>query len=202
MLQNVKKLERPRLSAEDWENAALDALAELGVNGVSVEALARRLGVTKGSFYWHFQSRDALLRTALERWEQHDMRNVIGPAEALAEPGEALRELFRRTSRDVKSHVIYSALLRSLDHAIVAEVIERVSSRRMDYLARAFRQLGMERSDAAHRARLAYAAYVGFLQLALQLGLPRLNHAEFESYVEHVIKTLIPVADLTTDPSC
>jgi hypothetical protein len=50
----------------------------------------------------------------------------------------------------------------------------------------------MNRGVAAHRARLAYAAYVGFLQLALQLGMPRLEHAEFEGYVQHVIDTLIP----------
>jgi hypothetical protein len=50
----------------------------------------------------------------------------------------------------------------------------------------------MERRQALHRARLAYAAYVGFLQLTLQLGMPRLDHAEFEAYVEHVIATLIP----------
>ena len=48
------------------------------------------------------------------------------------------------------------------------------------------------RTDAQHRARLAYAAYVGFLQLSLQLHQPRLAHDEFEAYVEHVMDTLIP----------
>ena len=56
-----------RLSAEDWAQAALDLIAEQGVGAVAVEPLARRLGVTKGSFYWHFPSRDALLQAALER---------------------------------------------------------------------------------------------------------------------------------------
>src|SRR3546814_8458026 len=50
-----------RLSAEDWAQAALDLIAEQGVSAVAVEPLARRLGVTKGSFYWHFPSREALL---------------------------------------------------------------------------------------------------------------------------------------------
>src|SRR5690606_6770697 len=54
-----------RLSAEDWAQAALDLIAEHGVASVAVEPLARRLGVTKGSFYWHFPSRDALLQAAL-----------------------------------------------------------------------------------------------------------------------------------------
>lgn len=46
-----------RLSADDWAQAALDLIAEQGVGAVAVEPLARRLGVTKGSFYWHFLAR-------------------------------------------------------------------------------------------------------------------------------------------------
>ena len=71
-------------------------------------------------------------------------------------------------------------------------MIGRVSQRRLDYLTASFRQAGLGRTDAQHRARLAYAAYVGFLQLSLQLQQPRLQHDEFEAYVEHVMDTLIP----------
>jgi len=71
-------------------------------------------------------------------------------------------------------------------------VIGRVSERRLDYLAASFRQAGLARTDAQHRARLAYAAYVGFLQLNLQLRQARLQHDEFEAYVEHMMATLIP----------
>ncbi|HXD37565.1 MAG TPA: helix-turn-helix domain-containing protein, partial [Rhodanobacter sp.] len=67
----TSKPERNRLSAEDWELAALQLIAEQGVGALAVEALARRLGVTKGSFYWHFRTREALLQAALERWEQY-----------------------------------------------------------------------------------------------------------------------------------
>lgn len=192
MLHAVEKFERTRLSAADWEQAALDLIAEHSVAALAVEALARQLRVTKGSFYWHFPNRESLLKAALERWENQDTDNVFGQVEPIADPRERLRELFRRTGREAKSHVIYSALLRALDHPIVQPVMARVSQRRMDLLTRAYRQVGMNRNVAAHRARLAYAAYVGFLQLALQLGMPRLDHAEFEAYVEHVIETLIP----------
>ena len=66
----AKSAERiSRLTADDWAQAALDLIAEQGVAAVAVEPLARRLRVTKGSFYWHFPSRDALLQAALERWE-------------------------------------------------------------------------------------------------------------------------------------
>ena len=188
-----KKLERaPRLNADDWARGALDLIAEEGVAAVAVEPLARRLGVTKGSFYWHFPSRDALLAAALERWESVELDEIFNRADAVEDPRLRLRELFQRVAHEVRSHTIYSELLKALDHPVVQPVMQRVSKRRLDYLMLAFRQVGMARADAQHRARLAYAAYVGFLQLSLQLGQPRLHHDEFDAYVEHVMATLIP----------
>ncbi|HVR81106.1 MAG TPA: TetR/AcrR family transcriptional regulator [Luteimonas sp.] len=181
-----------RLSAADWAQAALDLIAELGVAAVAVEPLARRLGVTKGSFYWHFPSRDALLQAALERWETVEQEEVFGQMESIADPGERLRALFLLVAHEYKSHIIYSELLKALDHPAVQPVIGRVSERRLDFLIASFRQAGLNRIDAQHRARLTYAAYVGFLQLNLQLHQARLQHDEFDAYVEHVMATLIP----------
>jgi AcrR family transcriptional regulator len=189
----VTKLEpKGRLSSADWEQAALDTLAESGIGAVAVESLARRLGVTKGSFYWHFTTREALIKAALERWERRDEDEIMAQVEPIADPRARLRELFLRVSREMQSHVIYAALMQSLDHPLVKPVMTRVSQRRLDVLTLAYRQAGFDRRAAAHRARLAYSAYTGFLQLSLQLGLPRLSHEEFEAYVEHVITTLIP----------
>lgn len=193
MTETAMKPDRQgRLSAEDWAQAALDLISEQGVAAVAVEPLARRLGVTKGSFYWHFPSRDALLSAALERWEVVEQETVFGKLEAISDSRQRLRALFQTVAHEVKSHKIYSELLKALDHPAVGPVIGRVSQRRLDYLAASFRQAGMTRVEAQHRARLAYAAYVGFLQLSLQLHSPRLAHDEFESYVEHVMVTLIP----------
>ena len=193
MPETAARIERTgRLSADDWAQAALDLIAEQGVAAVAVEPLARRLGVTKGSFYWHFPSRDALLQAALERWEKVEQETVFGSLEAVPDPRERLRALFHLVAHEATSHVIYSELLKALDHPAVAPVINRVSQRRFDYLAASFRQAGLGRTDAQHRARLAYAAYVGFLQLSLQVHQPRLQHDEFEAYVEHVMATLIP----------
>src|SRR5437660_280283 len=129
MLHAVEKFERTRLSAADWEQAALDLIATHGIGAVAVEALARQLGVTKGSFYWHFPNREALLKAALERWEKHDTDALFGQIEPIADPRARLCELFRRTGREAKSHVIYSALLRALDHPIVQPLMARVSQR-------------------------------------------------------------------------
>lgn len=189
----LAKTERPsRLSALDWANAALDVIAEDGVAAVAVEPLARRLGVTKGSFYWHFPSREALLGAALERWEAIEQEAVFGKLEAFPDPSERLRAMFKLVAHELKPHKIYSELLKALDNPVVRPVLARVSQRRMDYLAASFRQAGLPRMEAINRARLTYAAYVGFLQLSLQLGQPRLHHDEFEAYVSHVMDALIP----------
>lgn len=181
-----------RLSATDWAHAALDLLAEEGVHAVAVEPLARRLGVTKGSFYWHFPSREALLRTALEQWEQGELVEVFEHLESIVDPRERLRALFQRAAHEARSHAVYSELLKAPEHPLVQPVMQRVSKRRLDYLTLAFRQIGLPRAQALHRARLTYAAYTGFLLLSGQLGPSRLSQSEFEAYVDHVIATLIP----------
>ncbi|WP_329741548.1 helix-turn-helix domain-containing protein [Dyella sp. A6] len=188
----TSKPERSRLSAEDWEEAALVLIAEQGVGALAVEALARQLGVTKGSFYWHFRTREALLQAALERWEQYGEREVLGQIEAIADPRERLPELFRRVAHELQPHRVYAALLKALDHPLVVPVMARVSQRRTEFLNTAYREAGLPPKEAINRARLTYAAYVGFLQLNFTLGLPRLGHDEFDAYVEHMIHTLIP----------
>jgi AcrR family transcriptional regulator len=66
----AKRLNEPTLTATDWAEAALQLIAEAGLGALTVKALAARLGVTKGSFYWHFRGRSELLAAALNRWEQ------------------------------------------------------------------------------------------------------------------------------------
>src|SRR5690606_8602013 len=116
MKTSAAKGERSRLSAGDWAEAALDLIAEQGVSALAVEPLARRLGVTKGSFYWHFPSRDALLQAALERWEAYEEQDVFGKLEAVPDPRDRLRALFQMVAREFKSHIVYSALLKAPDH--------------------------------------------------------------------------------------
>jgi AcrR family transcriptional regulator len=182
-----------RLSAADWERAALEMIADAGIGALAVEALARRLGVTKGSFYWHFKNREALLQATLIRWEADDDDDLQQHIGATGEPPrERLGALFRWASGEAQAHRIYAALLQALDHPLVKPVMIRVSRRRMDFLEAAFREAGLDAGAAQHRARLTYAAYVGFLQLNLTLELPHLSHEQYEAYVEHMIGALVP----------
>jgi AcrR family transcriptional regulator len=186
------KKERGTLSASDWEREALEMMAERGVSALAVEPLARRMGITKGSFYWHFPNREALLEQALKRWEQHDTRNLNTALGAIAAPRERLISFFRRVGHERLTHDVYSALCAAADHEQVEPVLERVANRRIQHIASAFEELGFESEHAAHRARLVYSVYLGFLQLQRQHQTPSLSSQAFEAYIEHVIATLIP----------
>jgi len=190
--QAAPSADKIRLSAADWQQAALDALSEGGLQHIAIEMIAKRLGVTKGSFYWHFESRDALIQSALELWESQEQEQVFGKLDGLPDAQARLTALVALVASELKAHKIYSEMLKAIDHPLVKPVLERVSKRRIDYLSASFRQAGMPRKQALNRALLTYAAYVGFLQLNLQLGYPKLNHGEFEQYIAHLTETLIP----------
>jgi AcrR family transcriptional regulator len=180
-----------RLSADDWAREALEQIADAGVSSVAVEPLARRLGVTKGSFYWHFPSRDALLQAALERWE-HDEQTAYGALESITDATERLRALFHLIAHHNKTHVIYSELLKASDYPAVQTVLAHVLERRIGFLFGSFRQAGLSQKDALNRARMTYAVYVGFLQLELPKFQDRQPIEGFEGYIEHMMATLIP----------
>src|SRR5690242_19694587 len=93
----IRARARKRLTPQDWADAALAAIAEGGLAAVAVEPLAARLSTTKGSFYWHFANRDALMRAALERWEEQTTTAVIRDVTADANgPAHQLRMLIIR----------------------------------------------------------------------------------------------------------
>ena len=188
----MKKKERSTLSAGDWEQQALVLIAEKGIRSVAVESLARRMGVTKGSFYWHFQNREALLEQSLIRWEKHDATNLQTSLSAIDDPRERLRSFFRRSGREQLTHNVYSSLCTASDHPQVEPLLERVAERRMKHIEKAYEEIGFDSQEASHRARLTYSAYLGFLQLQKQHQTPSLSSEEFEAYMTHVIATLIP----------
>ncbi len=186
--------ERTTLTAEDWEQAALGLIAEKGVGGLAVEPLARRLGITKGSFYWHFSSRADLLCRALSRWEEQDAQHIDLALSADLAPARRLAEFVRRTSRQNLTHRVYAALCAAPENDRVRPVLQRVTTRRIQRLTGAFAELGLDAADASHRARLTYSAYMGYLQLEAQGTMPGRDGPEFGDYVEHVIRALVDQA--------
>jgi AcrR family transcriptional regulator len=152
------------LSHEDWVRAALLAIAAGGTGAVAVEPLAARLGATKGSFYWHFGSRGDLLAEALATWEREATDEIIERLGGIADPVERLRATLVAAMEDENDEygAIDAALLASAADPSVAPVVERVHAKRLAFLERCFRDMGLARADARVRARIAYSIYLGW----------------------------------------
>ena len=233
MVNDKRAARAGALAAQDWIEAAGRAIVEGGVGAVAVEPLARRLGGTKGSFYWHFPNRDALLKATLEWWEQEHTETVIALVEPITDPRERRGRLIFEATRGPRplrrgaaarerraQPVVEAAAAKRLvgtdpesagflsrdferavsdaaDHPIVRPVLQRVSERRIDYLAACYRALGLPADEARHRALVAYAAYLGTLRLDREVPSRMPRGEEYGGYQRHLVAALVPEREIT-----
>jgi AcrR family transcriptional regulator len=182
---------RKRLSASDWADAALAAIGERGLAAVAVEPLAARLGTTKGSFYWHFTNRDALIEAALARWEEICTEEIITAMECEPDPERRLRTLFAQVTASAADDPLEVSLLATADHPQVAAVLARVTERRVGYVAHLFEELGFPPDQARQRGLLAYTSYLGHTQLSHAVPQTLPVGAERADYLESVMDNLL-----------
>jgi AcrR family transcriptional regulator len=163
----VAKLRTPR---DAWVDAALQALAAGGPDAVRVEALAARLGVSKGGFYWHFADRRALLEEMLDSWEQAGTEDVIAHIDGQpADPRAKLRTLFELSpSADFAVELALRDWSRR-DRDVAAR-LHRIDNRRMAYLRSLFGQFCADENDVEARSMLAYSLVIGSYFIAAQHG--------------------------------
>ena len=186
------RLGEPTLTASDWAKAALELIAEKGVGALTVSALASRLGVTKGSFYWHFRGRSELLSAALALWEQRSTIENIKGLEAVSDPRRRLELMLDASSHPPRARSLYAALAEAAEDPIVRQVLNRVASARIAYLEKCYADLGLTPTLAALHAVLAYAAYRGLLQLAHEA--PGALPSDWSLYPGVVRDALVPGA--------
>jgi len=152
------------LTRDDWTRAALDAIAAGGAGSVAVDRLATTLGASRGSFYWHFKDRAELIDAALERWERENTTDLLPELEAVEDPRERLRVLLK-TVYEQPTDAIELTLASAGDDPVAGPAFARVTALRMDAVKRIFLDLGLPPEEAADRAWLAYALYIGHHQL-------------------------------------
>jgi AcrR family transcriptional regulator len=154
-----RKAER---AASAWLQAASEALREGGVEAVRVEALARRLGVTKGSFYWHFADREALLAALLADWERRAGGRILARIEAASQaPRERLALLLETVVREGGGALDPAIRAWSRTDHRAAACLARVDELRLVWLVQLFEALGYAGAEARTRARLSYLALIG-----------------------------------------
>ena len=165
-----------KLGRQDWIRTALTVLAENGVEAVRVEPLAKRMNVTKGSFYWHFKNRSDLLDAILAKWVEIDTNGIIERVDRSdADPKMKLLRLFELAIAD--NGLTPGLADGSLENAIrawattdpkVAVLITQVDQQRLNYTKALFLKIGFSEAEALVRARLAYYSLVGELTIGMQ----------------------------------
>lgn len=182
------------LSKADWIEVALLALARDGLSGIAIEPLARTLGTTKGSFYWHFADRAKLIAATLELWEQRGTTEWIARIQAISDPRERLIALLRDAYTGAARGNVHTAVLTAASDPRVAPVLARVTRTRLAFLERLYGDLGVASGQAARYARLAYELYLGIGELR------RADHdsepagQELDDYLELAVDIMVPPA--------
>ena len=154
---------RKTLTREDWLVAALAALKESGIEGVKVLPLAKRLGSSRGSFYWHFRDRRDLLRGLLDYWDRWSTDSMITALAGVAEiePRERIWILVQRVQTQELS--VHDPAIRAwaLYDPDAARVVRRVDRKRLKTVAGLFREAGFSEEQVAVRARLLAVYLMG-----------------------------------------
>jgi AcrR family transcriptional regulator len=194
----AKRLDEATLTSSDWVEGALQLISEAGLRAFTVEALAARLGVTKGSFYWHFKGRSELLAGALKRWEHRATTEAITGLSAVTDARQRLTFMLEAATQPPRSRSLYAALAEAAYDPMVRRVLNRVASARIGFLETSYLELGLPVSQAKAKAVLAYAAYRGLLQLAHEA--PAVLPDDWPSYVEAVLQALGPAPRVKRRP--
>ncbi|MCR8548862.1 TetR/AcrR family transcriptional regulator [Salipiger sp. P9] len=153
------------LNEQDWVQAALDILVSENVRGIKIDTLCKKLGVTKGSFYWHFKTRSELLGAMLRHWRKKMTLNVIRSISISGDdPRGRLRNLLSLPRR--KNSPAFAQIETSIrDWArrveMPREAVAEVDEIRFDYITKLFRDMGHPPQEARRRAYLAYCLLMG-----------------------------------------
>jgi AcrR family transcriptional regulator len=167
---------KPKLGRTDWVLAALRALVRGGIGAVRVEALARELGATKGSFYWHFKDLDELHQVMLELWEEIGTQRITAAVRASGlDPRGQLMLLVDMVSirpGEAVGGVEIEPALRDWgrNDPRARAVLERVDRQRLEDLTGFLRASGVREGELLPKAQLIYAAVIGLEQLRLTAG--------------------------------
>lgn len=161
------------LTPDTWIAAATEVLIDRGIDAVRVDVLAKALDVTRGSFYWHFKDREALLVAVLHAWRDGATEQVIERFEGQqADPHSLIGELislpFRGRAAQRAARVELAIRAWARRDALARQAVDEVDARRLSYIAQCFSALGFRIAEARARAFILYAYEVAESILAQQ----------------------------------
>lgn len=157
----MQRNKQQRLGAEDWLKAGLAALCSDGPDLLKAEPLARRIGTTKGSFYWHFKDVHAFHERLLSDWEE---RAAAPAQDSVENPVLELRSSLQHIVETLPgAEVAIRAWAQANPHAKVA--VSHVDTARLEHLENLLSQIGISNPEMA---RILYSAAIGMASLQSQ----------------------------------
>jgi len=151
-----------RLSRTDWLDFALTTLAEDGYDALKANRMTRRLGVTRGSFYWHFGSVEDFTKALIDHWSERTTDALIEDVRREGSSADQLRRLMRQALRSTARLERAVRSWATVDPH-VADLVAEVDGRRIAFAADLLTALGVPTSAVGMRARLLYWAAIGRL---------------------------------------
>ncbi|OYW56163.1 MAG: TetR family transcriptional regulator [Rhodobacterales bacterium 32-66-7] len=151
-----------------WLDAAYALLVEGGVEAVKILPLAARLGVSRTSFYWHFQDREALLARLIDRWQAQNTGSLLArchaPADTIAEAMLNLIDCWVEP-RLFDSRLEFAMRTWAQSDPAVADALAKADSQRIEALTALFLRFGYDPTEADTRARTLYLTQIGYIAL-------------------------------------
>ncbi len=149
-----------RLTAQSWLDFGLATLAHEGHEALKADALAKKLGVSRGSFYWHFADLAEFHSQLIEHWKKATTDAVIEEIERVETAPRRLEALLLHAFPHGRSlEIRMRAWAESNPEA--ARAVGEIEQRRRDYIERLIVEAGVPQPQASVRARLLYWSYLG-----------------------------------------
>jgi AcrR family transcriptional regulator len=152
-----------QLSRTDWILAATAAFNARGIDGVSIEALARGLGVTKGSYYWHFKDRAELLEALFSAWSECT-RHAATASLLATTPFDRLQRFFELLAASGGVPADGGILAWGRRDAALAPKVRSVESRRLEFVRQQLADSGLDGPLAGRRSYVVYFSMLGWLE--------------------------------------
>ncbi|PWK60062.1 TetR/AcrR family transcriptional regulator [Roseicyclus mahoneyensis] len=159
-----------RLTREDWLDLGLRQLAQGGAEAVKLAPVCKAAGVTRGSFYHHFDDHDAFLQAMARHWVLTHTEGLVARFPAAASAGEKER-LLTEMAMQVDFHVELGIREVARRNGAVAAIVAAADARRLQVLTMLYAErFGIDQDRARMAAKLEYAAYVGALLIQSDIG--------------------------------
>jgi AcrR family transcriptional regulator len=192
-----KKGSNGRLSRDQWLAQALDILALEGQAKLRIETICKALGVTKGSFYWHFKDRDDFVRSVVEFWSEHFTDPVVQQVAQLGGSAQdRLKALLRNVSEgDFARYDVSIRAWAAQDPDLVAGIVKKVDKGRLAFAGSLFKEMGFEPREAEMRGR-ACVAYLSYEAAVLAKS----SEKDRQGMLEHFFNMITPPCTELREP--